>query len=219
MNFVNKLEKSRGVILEMLENRGFDTSKYSSYSLSEIDIMYKNSPVKPTADHMPLDMILENKVSKQRCFVKYLFNSKIKFTNIQSLVMDMKEKYDITENDTVVIITKDKSYNKTSGSDTILESQLESVLKNDQVFVQVFWLDTLIINIIRHEFVPKHRIVSLEERESILEKYDIKTYNQLPIILKTDPVAKFLGMRRGDVCEITRPSETSGLYISYRHCQ
>ena len=62
----------------MLENRGFDTSKYSSYSLSEIDIMYKNSPVKPTADHMPLDMILENKVSKQRCFVKYLFNSKIK---------------------------------------------------------------------------------------------------------------------------------------------
>ena len=51
MNFVNKLEKSRGVILEMLENRGFDTSKYSSYSLSEIDIMYKNSPVKPTARH------------------------------------------------------------------------------------------------------------------------------------------------------------------------
>ena len=49
---------------------------------------------------MPLDMVLENKGSKQRCFVKYLFNSKIKFTNIQSLVMDMKEKYEITEDDT-----------------------------------------------------------------------------------------------------------------------
>ena len=44
MNFVNKLEKSRGVILEMLELRGFDTSKYTNYSLTEIDIMYKNSP-------------------------------------------------------------------------------------------------------------------------------------------------------------------------------
>ena len=68
------------------------------------------------------------------------FCSKIKFTNIQALVMDMKEKYEITENDTVIIITKDKSYNKISGSDTILESQLESILKNDKVFVQVFWL-------------------------------------------------------------------------------
>jgi len=219
MNFVNKLEKSRGVILEMLELRGFDASKYKSYSLSEIDIMYKNSPAKATADLMPLDMILEDKSVSKKCYVKYLFNSKIKFTNIQALVMDMKEKYEITENDTVIVITKDKSYNKTSGSDTILESQLESILKNDKVFVQVFWLDTLIINIIRHEFVPKHRVVSLDERSAILEKYDIVNYNQLPIILKTDPVAKFLGMRRGDVCEITRPSETSGLYISYRHCQ
>ncbi len=43
MNFVNKLEKSSRVILEMLENRGFDTN-IQYYSLSEIDIMYKNSP-------------------------------------------------------------------------------------------------------------------------------------------------------------------------------
>jgi DNA-directed RNA polymerases I, II, and III subunit RPABC1 len=219
MNFVNKLEKSRGVILEMLENRGFDISKYTNYSLSEIDIMYKNSPAKATADLMPLDMIMENEKEGKKCYIKYLFNSKIKFTNIQALVMDMKEKYEITDTDAVIIITKDKSYNKTSGSDTILESQLESILKNDKVFVQVFWLDTLIINIIKHEFVPKHRIITMEERTGILDKYDIVNYNQLPLILKTDPVAKFLGMRRGDICEITRPSETSGLYISYRLCQ
>jgi len=210
MNFVNKLEKSRGVILEMLENRGFDISKYTNYSLSEIDIMYKNSPAKATADLMPLDMIMENEKEGKKCYIKYLFNSKIKFTNIQALVMDMKEKYEITDTDAVIIITKDKSYNKTSGSDTILESQLESILKNDKVFVQVFWLDTLIINIIKHEFVPKHRIITMEERTGILDKYDIVNYNQLPLILKTDPVAKFLGMRRGDICEITRPSETSG---------
>jgi DNA-directed RNA polymerase subunit H (RpoH/RPB5) len=168
---------------------------------------------------MPLDMIMENEKEGKKCYIKYLFNSKIKFTNIQALVMDMKEKYEITDTDAVIIITKDKSYNKTSGSDTILESQLESILKNDKVFVQVFWLDTLIINIIKHEFVPKHRIITMEERTGILDKYDIVNYNQLPLILKTDPVAKFLGMRRGDICEITRPSETSGLYISYRLCQ
>ena len=91
-------------------------------------------------------------------------------------------------------------------------------MKNDKIFVQVFWLDTLIINIIKHEIVPKHRIIDARERDALFQKYDIKSLNQLPIILKTDPVAKFLGMRRGDVCEILRPSETSGMYISYRHC-
>ena len=52
----------------------------------------------------------------------------------------MKEIYDIKENDTIIIITKDKSYNKTNGSDAILESQIESILKNESIFVQVFWL-------------------------------------------------------------------------------
>ena len=219
MNFVNKLEKSRGVILEMLQLRGFDTSTYDSYSLAEIDIMYKNTPIKLSHENMPLDMQMVNPLTKDRCFVKYIFNSKIKFTNIQSLVLEMKEIYDIKENDTIIIITKDKSYNKTNGSDAILESQIESILKNESIFVQVFWLDTLIINIIKHDAVPKHRIVTQEEKERLISKYDIQNYNQLPIILKIDPVAKFLGMRRGDVCEIIRPSETSGVYISYRYCQ
>ena len=76
MNFVNKLEKSRGVILEMLELRGFDAYKYKSYSLSEIDIMYKNSPAK-AADLMPLDMILEDKSVSKKCYVKYLLVVKL----------------------------------------------------------------------------------------------------------------------------------------------
>ena len=79
------------------------------------------------------------------------FFNKNKFI-IQALVMDMKEKYEITETDTVIIITKDKSYNKTMVA-ILPRKPLESILKNDKVFVQVFWLDTLIINIIRHEFV------------------------------------------------------------------
>ena len=104
MNFVNKLEKSRGVILEMLENRGFDTSKYKNYSLSEIDTMYKNSPIKVTNEHMPLDMVIENPITGQRGFIKYVFNSKIKFANIQSIVLDMKESYKILETDTILLL-------------------------------------------------------------------------------------------------------------------
>ena len=40
----------------------------------------------------------------------------------------------------------------------------------------------------------------------------------MPQILKSDPQAKFLGVRKGDMCEIIRASETAGNSITYRMC-
>ena len=212
MLLITKLEKSRGVILQMLEDRGYNVDEYKNYTVIEIDSMYKNTPTKVQKDLLPLDIICSK--DSQKIIIKYVFNSKIKASNIESLIEDMKEDGLIKDNDSVLFILKDKISNE-----YLFDTQIDLIYNKLNIFIQVFWLDTLIINITHHELVPKHDIISNEEKMGLLSKYDINKLTQLPIIIKTDPIAKYLGMKRGDVCVIKRPSETSGVYIRYRYCQ
>lgn len=70
-------------------------------------------------------------------------------------------------------------------------------------------------DITKHSSVPKHELLDEKDRDETLKKFGI-TLRQLPRMLETDPMAKILNAKIGDVIRITRKSETAGESIYYR---
>lgn len=83
--------------------------------------------------------------------------------------------------------------------------------------IETFHEGDLIVNITHHELVPKHIRLSKAEKKELLRRYRLKE-SQLPRIQREDPVARYLGLKRGEVVKIIRRLETSGRYASYRIC-
>lgn len=70
-------------------------------------------------------------------------------------------------------------------------------------------------DILKHEAVPDHEILSKEEVEKIFADVDYDI-SQLPKIKVDDPVSKVIGAEEGDVLKITRHSDTAGEFVTYR---
>lgn len=70
-------------------------------------------------------------------------------------------------------------------------------------------------DILQHELVPRHDILSKTEKEELMNTFRVAA-EQLPGILDSDPVVKKIKAKPGDVIKITRKSETAGESVYYR---
>lgn len=101
--------------------------------------------------------------------------------------------------------------------DSLTPSATKAVVAAEPATIEIFQESDIIVNITHHELVPKHIRLSNEEKVDLLKRYRLKE-SQLPRIQSQDPVARYLGLKRGQVVKIVRRSETAGRYASYRIC-
>jgi DNA-directed RNA polymerase subunit H len=70
------------------------------------------------------------------------------------------------------------------------------------------------IDVLLHELVPKHYLLTKEQSQKLLDHFKI-TINDLPQMFEKDPVAIAIGAKEGDIVKIVRDSHTTVKSVDY----
>lgn len=89
--------------------------------------------------------------------------------------------------------------------------------KSSKLKIEAFAEEDLLVNITKHALMPLHQVLSSAEKKRFLSDAHLTEY-QLSRIQLSDPVARYYGMKRGDMVRIIRRSDTAGKYVTFRIC-
>lgn len=203
---ISEIYKSRKIVLELMDNQGYDTNGYSKFSMSEVNSMKQNNQ---------LDMLLETKsesTERKKIYISFYLAKTIRPSNLNEIIEDL---FVLTEtlkkSDTLYIIIKDDT------NETLI-NELKHIWEKDGIFIILESIKRLQFNILKHVLVPKHTIINKDQIREVMIRYNITDLNLIPDISRFDPVARAIGLRPGEVCHIIRPSKTSIETNYYRNC-
>ena len=212
-NAISVLYKARVNLLNILEQQNYNISDYNQFSINEMHIMYNNNK------QSQLDMLLtsnediDNSVNDKKVYVKYHLEKTITRDNINDYIDDLFNLEQVlSKKDTLIILMKKDP------NDTLI-SILNQVWVQEGIFIIIFNLDRLQFNILEHKYVPKHKVLTIEEVEDMKKRYNVVNDSDLPGISRYDPVAQAIGMRPGEICKITRNSKTEITSEYFRLCK
>jgi DNA-directed RNA polymerase subunit H (RpoH/RPB5) len=181
--------KAREVSLQMLRDRGYVISKE----------YIKVNTVLPYAK----DLYIQGESdSLGPIGVFWTLEDKVRTEFIRSLILDM----DKLKLKRAIMISPTNNY--TSGTKKVLLD----ILKTKKWQVETFDFSELQYNPIRHELIPKYKILTKEEETELKEAYQIQDVQQLPIMAYNDIMSRYLGLSRNRVVQFIRPDKT----INYR---
>jgi DNA-directed RNA polymerase subunit H (RpoH/RPB5) len=208
---ISNIYYSRKTILELADNQGYNINNYANFSINEVNAMELNNQ---------LDMLLEtkdeevtNEKPKKKIYIHYFLGKIIKQSNLQEIIDDL---FNLTETlkkeDTLYIILKNGEMNET------IMNELKHIWETDGIFIVIESIKRLKFNILKHILVPQHIVMTDNQTQEIMKKYNILNKIDFPEISRFDPVARAICLRPGQLCHIIRPSKTAVETNYYRIC-
>ena len=166
-------------MLDLLETyQNYDVSDYNDFSINEIDAMLSNEQ---------LDMLVQRKSEdslgkEQKTYIKYYLQSKqIRPQTLDDIIEDLYLVENVlTKDDTLIIIIDDEP------NDTII-AKLNYLYNTSGIFIVIHNIKRLQFNILEHKLVPNMSILSKKEVEELMQKFNLKSVNQLPEISRFNP--------------------------------
>jgi len=198
MDEITYLRNSWDTVLELINDREYSLdSIYYELGVEEFKYLIQNNK---------LNIIAKNK-HNDIMYVKFILTSKVKTATIKEISLEINEKCKAFNNINLLYILKSKP-----------NTSLKKLEKDKNIgHIQIMWCKHLQINPTKHILVPKHTKLTIEEINNLLDKYSIKNRTQLPLILRSDPIARYYNYNAGDIIKITGSlSSANPKYNNYR---
>ncbi|KAG5124700.1 hypothetical protein JHK82_031437 [Glycine max] len=209
---------SRRTLLEMLQDRGYDVVQHAnlSPSLAEFRSRFGQNPNPQTlafcVSHLSNP---SNTVLTTFCFLNHLpFSANVILVQVVFAGTDDIRKGTVNE-----ICTQIADKGRLKGLILVVQSKMTSFAKKDleslPFKVEIIRIDDLLVNITKHVLQPKYEILTDDEKKALLTKHNLDE-KQLPHMLKTDAIASYYGLEKGQVVKITHRGPVVDFHVSYR---
>lgn len=203
---INLLFRMKIIILEMMVLRGYDISnevEVLGFNLEQF--INKYTPKNPNKSMRSLltSVYVNNKTQQRLC---------VYFADINNDTTTFGKEYFVSF--LLYLDTEAKTNNGIIITEKALSSNVKKSITQLPAYNIQVYLDTeLSCNPTKHYLVPKQEIMSEEEVSIFLSNNKKIKLEQLPVILPSDPIVKFLGGKLGQVMRIHRYSMLNSMNI------
>jgi len=208
------LLRSRQTILDILEDRGYDTTPYRNIAPDQILALAEGTS-------RALDIIVKKRVDSpvvspcDRAVVVYMLQDRIRLrlaTFTRDIYVDEgDEDKGPTKADDVIVILNEPYHES-------FDKAALQMWQQQKARMTFFHLKQVVVHLGRHVLVPPHRRLTADEAKAEMARLHVTQKSQFPLIKHHDIQARIMGLVPGDLVEILRPSPTAGIARILRIC-
>jgi DNA-directed RNA polymerase subunit H (RpoH/RPB5) len=204
--------RSRQTLLDILEDRGYDTAVYQNIAPDQILTLAEGHP-------RALDIYAKKKADSlapcERAVVVYQIQDRIRSklgTFAPRLFNEPPDANSVVTKADDIIVILNEPYHEA------FDKYALQLWQSSKVRLTFFHIKQVVVHPGRHVLVPPHRKLSADEAKAAMDRLHVTQKSQLPLIKHHDMQSRVMGLVPGDVVEILRPSPTAGVARILRIC-